>query len=96
VRLYFNLVNGSETLRDKEGIELRSRRNTFEVFKGIKEALAENTNVPRDWQGWRMKVVEARSCSQSRSAQCFVTEPDLFALDEPERGGRKITRFLGC
>ena len=59
MRLYFNLVNGSETLRDKEGIELFDLDEIrFEVFKGIKEARAENANAPTDWQGWRMDVVD--------------------------------------
>jgi len=51
VRLYFNLVNGSETLRDKEGIELRSRRNTLRSLQGYQRSVGREHQRPEGLAG---------------------------------------------
>lgn len=58
MRCYFNLLNGGETILDKDGLEVTDLNEArSEVLKAIKEVRAE-TKIANDWQGWRMDVVD--------------------------------------
>jgi len=63
VRCYFNLMNARESIRDIEGLEVTDLDEArSEVFKAIKEVRAESGKVEKDWQGWRMEVVDEAGC----------------------------------
>jgi hypothetical protein len=59
MRCYFNLVDGSEVIRDREGIEVsdpeQARAEALHVIREQRQA----DFPPIDWSGWRLNVVDS-------------------------------------
>jgi hypothetical protein len=58
VRLYFHVTNGSEIIRDEQGIEVPSLDHARrEALRTIAEVRAEDP-ASRDWSGWTFRITD--------------------------------------
>ena len=59
MRVYFNLVNGSESIRDETGVEVHdSLEAKAAALKAIQEMRSERLTEPGDRIGWRLDAVD--------------------------------------
>jgi hypothetical protein len=59
MQVHFNLVNGSESIQDEEGIEVSDVDHAkAEALKVIQEMRSEKGAEPRDWAGWRLAATD--------------------------------------
>lgn len=60
MRFYFHLGNGSEVIRDDEGVEAASVEDArTEARLAIEEVVREGGTGILDWSGWRLEVSDA-------------------------------------
>jgi hypothetical protein len=59
MRCYFHLVNGSEVLRDREGLEVPDLDQAHVEALETLRALAQDDEASAAWQGWRLDVCDA-------------------------------------
>jgi hypothetical protein len=56
MRVFFNLVNGSESIQDEDGVEAsgveHARAEALNVIREVQEDEAE----PRAWAGWQLQA----------------------------------------
>jgi hypothetical protein len=58
MRIYLNLTNGYEHLRDHDGLEVANDQAARrEVMKSLKELRQEQTSSAADWEGWELHIV---------------------------------------
>ena len=54
---FFNLTDGSQVIRDDEGLQLADMNVAVAyAIKAIKELRAEAPSPSQDWLGWRMEI----------------------------------------
>jgi hypothetical protein len=59
MRLFFNLTNGSEVIRDDDGIDVADLASArHEVDAVIADLRRERDFDPQDWSGWRFEVMD--------------------------------------
>ena len=57
MRLYFHLLNGTETIRDEEGIEVTDLDTAkAEALNAIRDMQGEQK--PHDWASWSLAVAD--------------------------------------
>src|SRR4051812_6369388 len=77
MRFYFNLVNGSEVILDKGGVEVPSQEEArVEAVKAIRELREEDATT--DWGAWTLEIAD-------RSGRVFFSLP-LGSSERPLRG----------
>jgi hypothetical protein len=60
MRCYFHLVNGSETIRDADGLEVADVDQAHaEAIKAIQTLAQEDGEAFGTWAGWRLDVCDA-------------------------------------
>ena len=59
VRCYFHLVNGSEEIRDREGLEVMDLDQAHAEALETLHALAKEDEAAGTWAGWRLDVCDA-------------------------------------
>ena len=60
MRCYFNLTNGTETIRDDEGVEVLCLNEALtHAHKAIKELRGEDPMSACGWQGWQLNMVDS-------------------------------------
>jgi hypothetical protein len=58
-RYYFNLTDGNEVIRDEDGIEAPDARTALILaFEAIEELRGEDPSSLREWQGWRLDIID--------------------------------------
>ena len=73
MRVYFHLMDGSEAIPDREGIEVPSLDDAkTEALKAIREMGREQNTGKRDWAGWRLVA------SNSEGTQLFTLDLGTF------------------
>ena len=69
MRVYFHLVNGHETMRDTEGVEVTSLEDVpAQAELAIKDVVEADASALGAWAGWRLVV-------------CDASEAVLFSID---------------
>jgi len=59
-RFYFNLTNGTDVVRDADGIELSDANSALlHAAKAIEELRAEDPSSAESWHGWTLEIVDA-------------------------------------
>ena len=59
MRLYFNLQQGAEMIRDEVGIEVPDTAHAkAEALKAIEEMCREQDTGQHDWAGWKLAVAD--------------------------------------
>jgi len=77
MRFYFNLVDGSEVILDKSGVEVPSQEEArVEAVKAIRELREEDATT--DWDAWTLEIADG-------SGRVFFSLP-LESLERPLRG----------
>jgi uncharacterized protein DUF6894 len=57
---FFNLVNGSDSIPDLDGIEVEDLRAAVEqAHEAVKELLREKPFANAHWRGWRLEIVDS-------------------------------------
>ena len=59
MRCYFHLVNGSEEIRDREGLEVADLDQAHAEALETLHALAREDEAAAAWAGWRLDVCDA-------------------------------------
>ena len=59
MRCYFHLVNGSEEIRDREGLEVMDLDQAHAEALETLHALAKEDEAAATWAGWRLDVCDA-------------------------------------
>lgn len=73
MRVYFNLMNGSEAIPDREGIEVSSLDDAqTEALKAIRDMSREQNTGKRDWAGWKLVA------SNPEGTQLFTLDLGTF------------------
>ena len=59
MRLYFHLQDGTEVIRDEEGINVPDVAVAqAEALETIQELRGERDTGPQDWVGWKLAVAD--------------------------------------
>ncbi|MBM6595173.1 DUF6894 family protein [Microvirga pudoricolor] len=59
MRCYFNLLSGSDTIKDTDGIEVDDVEEArAQAMKAVEELREDDDMSNEDWQGWRLEVVD--------------------------------------
>ncbi len=59
MRLYFHLQDGTEMIRDEEGVDVPDVAIArAEALKTIQELRGEQDTGPHDWAGWKLAVAD--------------------------------------
>ena len=59
MRLYFHLQNGTETIRDEDGIDVSDLDAAkAEALNTIQDIRDEQDGQPHDWSAWKLAVVD--------------------------------------
>ena len=56
---YFHLVNGSEEIRDTEGLEVADLNQAHAEALETLHALAKEDDAAAGWAGWRLAICDA-------------------------------------
>ena len=60
MRLFFHLQNGTETIRDEDGVEVSDLDAArAEALNTIRDMRDEEDGEPHDWSAWRLAVVDS-------------------------------------
>ena len=60
MRCYFHLVNGSETIRDTEGLEIADLDQAYaETLEAVQILAKEEGEAHGTWAGWHLEVCDA-------------------------------------
>jgi hypothetical protein len=60
MRCYFNLVDGSEVIRDRTGIEVSDPEQArAEALHAIREQRQADPVAAQEWSGWTLTVVDS-------------------------------------
>jgi hypothetical protein len=60
MRVYFNLVDGADSIPDHQGVEVRDVSKAYtEAERAIAELLQDNASMEADVSGWRLDAVDA-------------------------------------
>jgi hypothetical protein len=60
MRCYFNLVNGSERILDRDGIDVRDLEQAHaQALKAIEELRLEDDGSAGDWSNWSLEVTDS-------------------------------------
>jgi hypothetical protein len=60
MRCYFHLVNGSEMIRDTDGLEVADADQArTEAIEAIQILAREDGEAPGTWSGWRLDICDA-------------------------------------
>jgi hypothetical protein len=61
MHIFFNLVNGTESIRDEEGVEAANLDEArFQALATIKDIRANDPALSLHWKGWRLAAVDQR------------------------------------
>jgi hypothetical protein len=83
MRLHFHLVNGTETIRDEEGIEVADLDAAkAEALNAIREMRGEQDTEPHRWAHWKLAAADE-------------TGAFLFSLDVDTTRGRGAEHDAG-
>jgi hypothetical protein len=58
MQVYFNVVNGSETIRDETGVEVPDSHEAKAAALEVIQEMRSDVTEPRDWVGWRLDAVD--------------------------------------
>jgi hypothetical protein len=59
MRLYFHLQNGTEMIRDKDGIEVSDvEAARAEALNAIRDMRSAEDQEPHAWAGWKLAVAD--------------------------------------
>jgi hypothetical protein len=59
MHVFFNLVNGTESIGDEEGVEAANLDDArSQALATIREIRANDPASSRDWVGWRLEAVD--------------------------------------
>jgi len=60
MRCYFNLVNGSEKIVDRDGIEVRDiEQARVQAMNAVEELREEDESAATDWANWSLEVTDS-------------------------------------
>ena len=60
MRIYFNLVRGTEILEDEDGFDLADLRSAHvEAVEALRDLKRAEPSASADWIGWRLDIVDA-------------------------------------
>jgi hypothetical protein len=60
MRCYFHLVNGSEEIRDRVGLEVADvEQARAEAIETLQALTKEDSDAAKTWAGWRLDVSDA-------------------------------------